>query len=146
MKQSFKEYVSTRFDSIITAETGSAIQHDVIVLLGVSDFLDVSQYSENIVEEASFGVDGDASFFDEEEWFARMFMGLRKKRTFHLMSYQQFVYYTAYAPNLNKFKDRVTIVYDNVRSLFPIKNEAYMEQAGSENIEERPEKMPMMTA
>lgn len=146
MKQSFKEYVATRFNDIIAAETGETIQHDIIVILGVTDFLDVSKYAANIVDKESFGVDGNASVFDEDEWFARIFMSLRQKRDFHLLSYQQFVYYTAYAPNLNKFKERVTIVYDNVRSLFPIKSDSFIEKAGSENIEERPENMPIYQA
>ena len=138
--------MATRFNDIIAAETGETIQHDIIVILGVTDFLDVSKYAANIVDKESFGVDGNASVFDEDEWFARIFMSLRQKRDFHLLSYQQFVYYTAYAPNLNKFKERVTIVYDNVRSLFPIKSDSFIEKAGSENIEERPENMPIYQA
>ena len=62
------------------------------------------------------------------------------------MSYHQFVYYTAYAPNLAKFKSRVVIVYDNVRSLFPIRTDSYVEKAGAENIEERPDSMPIYQA
>ena len=65
MKQSFKEYVATRFNDIIAAETGETIQHDIIVILGVTDFLDVSKYAANIVDKESFGVDGNASVFEE---------------------------------------------------------------------------------
>ena len=146
MKQSFKEYVATRFGEIIATETGPDTKHDIIVLLGVNDFLDVSEYSANIVDAESFSVDGDASVFDEEDWFGRMFLGLRQPRELYLLSYQQFVYYTAYAPNLTKFKSRVVIVYDNVRSLFPIKKSAYLEKAREENIETRPDAMPIYQA
>ena len=146
MNQFFKEYVATRFGQIIESETGPDTKHDIVVLLGVGDFLDVSKYSANIVDAESFSVDGDASIFDEEDWFGRVFMSLRQPRDLYLMSYQQFVYYTAYAPNLTKFKSRVVIVYDNVRSLFPIKNSAYLEKAGAENIETRPDSMPVYQA
>lgn len=146
MEQSFKEYVAKRFRDIISSETAPDSKHDILVLLGVNDFLDVSEYSANIVDAASFSVDGDASVFDEEDWFGRMFMGLREPKNLYLLSYQQYVYYTAYAPNLTKFKSRVVIVYDNVRSLFPIKKAAYLEKAGAENIETRPETMPIYQA
>ena len=146
MKQSFKEYISARFRRIIENEIARDANHDIIVLMGVLDFLNVNEYSEHIVDAPSFGVDGGAGIFDEEEWFGRVFMDLRQKTDFHLMTYQQFVYYTAYAPNLTKFKSRIVIVYDNVRSLFPIQTESYLEKAGSENIEERPDSMPIYQA
>ena len=146
MKQSFKEYAATRFESILASETNNDPKHDIIVLLGVADFIDLKHYSDHIVDSASFGVDGDARVFDEDEWFGRVFIGLREKKDYYLMSFQQFVYYTAYAPNLAKFKNRVVIVYDNVRSLFPIRPDSYVEKAGSENIEERPDSMPIYQA
>lgn len=146
MKQSFKEYVATRFSEILDSELGAKQKHDIVVLLGLSDILDLSLYSNNVIDKASFGVDGDASVFDEEIWFDRMYMELRQKKDFYIMSYQQFVYYTSYAPNLAKFKERVVIIYDNVRSLFPIKKDSFVEKAGTENIEERPDSMPIYQA
>lgn len=146
MKQSFKEYVTKRFSNIISSETQSEAKHDVVVLMGLFDVLDTSRYSANIVDPVSFDIDGDARVFDEEDWFGRMFLSLRQERDFHLMSYQQFVYYTAYAPNLTKFKQRVVIVYDNVRSLFPISTDSFVEKAGAENIEERPASLPIYQA
>ena len=146
MKQSFKDYVAARLDKVVADLTGPKTKQDVIVLLGLSDIIDTQKYSDSIVDMNSFGIDGDATVFDEEDWFGRVFMSLRKKGGFHLMSYQQFVYYTSYAPNLTKFKDRVVIVYDNVRSLFPISPDLYVEKAGTENIEERPESMPLYQA
>lgn len=146
MKQTFKEYVSDRLDAIVTVAAGPATKHNVIVLLGLSDIVDVQKYSDSIVDIETFGVDGDASVFDEEEWFSRVFVKLRRKSGFHLMSFQQYVYYISYAPNLTKFKERVVIVFDNIRSLFPIRSDLFLEKAGSENIEERPESMPLYQA
>ena len=146
MKQVFKEYTATRFRTIIENENNPEAKYDIFVLLGVTDFLDLKPYSENIIDAESFSINGGANIFDEEEWFSRVFLDLRQKKNFHLMSYQQYVYYTAYAPNLTKFKSRVVIVYDNVRSLFPIPIEAYIEKAGTENIEERPQSMPLYQA
>lgn len=134
-------------DSIIASVIKPASKQDVVVLLGLSDIIDVQKYSENMVDVKTFGIDGDDNVFDEEDWFGRVFMSLRRKGGFHLMSYQQYVYYTSYAPNLTKFKERVVIVYDNVRSLFPIRSDLFIEKAGLENIiEERPESMPLYQA
>lgn len=144
--QSFNEYVAARFYEFVTKAENSRSKQDIIVLLGLSDIVNVSKYSGHMVDPESFYKDGNASIFDEEVWFDRMYTGLKVKRSFHLLSYQQFVYYTSYAPNLTKFKERVTIVYDNVRSMFPIHNDAYVEKAGSENIEERPESLPIYQA
>ena len=146
MKQSFKRYAATRFGEILNSVLSPGSRTDVIVLLGLNDIIDLSAYSDKMVDEASFCLDGDATVFDEEDWFDRIYTGLKKKRHFHLLSYQQFVYYTSYVPNFAKFKERVVIVYDNVRSLFPIKRKSYVEKAGNENIEERPDSMPIYQA
>lgn len=146
MKQSFKDYLSSRLDAIIASLKGSLKGHDIIVLMGLSDILDIDKYSSYVVDKVSFNVDGDAKVFDEEDWFGRIFMALRQEQDFFLMSYQQYVYYTSYAPNLTKFKDRVVIVYDNVRSLFPIRKSDYVEKTGTENIEERPSSLPIYQA
>ena len=66
MKQSFKEYVASRFNEILKAETDPVVGHDIVVLLGVNDFIDISQYSDRIVDIATFSVDGNASVFNEE--------------------------------------------------------------------------------
>lgn len=142
----FNDYVTARFEDFIAKAECSRPKQDIIVLLGLSDIVNVGKYSEYMVDPESFDKDGNASIFDEEVWFDRMYTGLKVKRSFHLLSYQQFVYYTSYAPNLTKFKERVTIVYDNVRSLFPISKDAYVEKAGSENIEERPDSLPIYQA
>ena len=146
MANKFKEFSNSRFRDILDAALSSSDKHDIIVLMGISDFLDTTAYKDALVDAESFGIDGDASVFDEDDWFGRMFMSLRIEKPFHLLSYQQFIYYTAYAPNLTKFKKRVLIVYDNVRSLFPIKKGSYIERAGDENIEERPEALPIYQA
>lgn len=144
MNQSFKERATNRLSTIIASEVAS--NHNIIVLLGLASYLDLSRFSDNIVDPDSFDVDGDASLFDEEEWFSRVFLTLRHDLEFFIMSYQQFVYYTTYAPNFSKFKEKVVIVYDNIRSLYPIQTQSYVERANPDNIEERPKTIPLYQA
>ncbi len=146
MNQLFVNFVSNRLESIITHAKCEKNAHNVIVLLGLNDIVDISKYKDSIVDPETFGIDGDATVFDEEEWFGRVFMALRRPQDLYLLSYQQYVYYISYAPNLSKFKERVAIVYDNVRSLFPIRSEQFMEKLGNEGIEERPDSLPIYQA
>ena len=144
MEETFATYALNRLQKIIDTELGvSEGTRDVVVLLGLSDVVGTDVYRDNIVDPATFSLDGNGSVFDEDEWFDRIRAALRAKRQFHLMSYQQFVYYTNYAPNLARFKERVVIVHDNVRTLFPIPAEAYVEKSGEENMEERQDAMPL---
>lgn len=146
MRNRLKEFTESRFKVILESALSSSDAHDIIVLLGITDILDTAPYAYAIADPETFGEDGDSTLFDEEEWFGRMFLSLRQNRAFHLLSYQQFVYYTSYAPNLSKFKKRVLIVYDNIRALFPIAQDSYIEQPGVENIEERPDTLPIYQA
>ena len=143
MEKSFTTYADARLKEIIRTELEeSGGNRNVFVLLGLSDIVDTSCYQDNIVDPVTFPLDGNGSVFDDEEWFDRIRAELRKDRAFHLMSYQQYTYYTSYA-NLARFKERAVIIHDNVRSLFPLKNDAYVEKAGEENLEERQESMPL---
>jgi len=144
MEETFATYALNRLREIIDTELNeSGGSRDVFVLLGLSDVVATDVYRDSIVDPATFSLDGNGTVFDEEEWFDRIRAALRTKRQFHLMSYQQFVYYTNYAPNLARFKERAVIVHDNVRTLFPIPAEAYVEKAGEENMEERQDAMPL---
>ena len=144
MDTRFKTYVASRLREIISFELEDPHgKHDVFVMLGLADIVDLADYSSFIVDPASFGVDGNDTVFNEDEWFDRIRAGLRKEQDFYIMSYQQFSYYTMYAPNLTKFKERAVIVMDNVRSLFPLKSSEYIEKTGEDNMEQRPESMPV---
>ena len=147
MTAQLKEYVNGRFSELIRHITSGTEPHDIIVLMGLSDIVDLTGYEDCIVDPQSFGVDGDSTVFDEDQWFARMFIALRKERRVHILSYQQFVYYTSYAPNLTTtFNSRVCIIYDNVRALFPIKADSFLEKTVEDGMEERPENLPIYQA
>ena len=64
----------------------------------------------------------------------------------HILSYQQFMYYTSYAPNLQNFNERVCIIYDNVRALFPIKAESFIEKPSEDGMDTRPDNLPIYQA
>ena len=144
MNELFATYAIDRLQEIIRAElddTGG--NRNVFVLLGLSDIVVMDGFKDKIVDPATFSVDGNGTVFNEDEWFDTIRSELRKDREFSIMSYQQFVYYMHYAPNLSGFKERVIIVHDNVRTLFPIPVDAYVEKTGAENLEERQDSMPL---
>lgn len=144
MSDLFKKYVETRLDEIIVSELHNRTgKHDIFVLQGLSDIVDVSKYSGNILDPETFNVDGNESVFDQEDWFFGMQSALRQQKDFYLMSYPQYAYFTNYGANLTRYTDRMVVIHDNVRSLFPIKGKDYLEKAGIDNMEQRPESMPI---
>ena len=78
-------------------------------------------------------------------WFGKIFPKLISATTFQILSHQQYASINEYL-NEDFFKDRIVIVYDNLRTLYPIAKENYIEKADDTGIEKRPDKMPVYQA
>ena len=89
-------------------------------------------------------MNGNEELFDKS-WFTTVFTKLNFEKKFHLLSYAQFSYLVYYIDS-SFFKDRVIIIRDNLRQLFPINKSEYLEESSDENIETRSEKIPIYQA
>ena len=140
-----KNIFTARVKSIIDKTT---IKDPIFVFLGISEYIDINEFRENILDFNSFSVDGNESIFDQL-WFAQTINALIQPAQagikYKILSYAQISYIGNYMP-LDIFENRIIIIRDNFRSLLPLKQELYIEQSKSENLESRPDGMPVYMA
>ncbi len=117
----------------------------IFVLKGQSNLLIQSKIeSEWIVDKQTFNIYGDDSVFDKS-WFSATFSSLQQSKKCHLLSLAQFSYLIYYI-DPSFFSERVIILNDNLRQLFPINKSDFLEKEEAENIELRPNRMPIYQA
>jgi RecQ family ATP-dependent DNA helicase len=122
----------------------SSKNNQIFVLLGQSELIDKTDLLDYITEVDTFHLNGNEDVFDKN-WFTIVFNKLNSAKQFHLLSYAQFSYLINYIDS-SFFKERVIIIRDNLRQLFPINKSEYLEESSDENIETRPEKIPIYQA
>ena len=140
---SFSKLYSNKIIEIISSQ--SSINNNLIyVILGQTDILEKSNIIENIVDNDTFHLNGNETLFDKV-WFTKVFTKLNSNNKFQLLSFPQFSYLINYIDS-SFFKDRIIILKDNLRHLFPIKINEYLEENSEENIEIRSDKIPIYQA
>ncbi len=139
----FSEFYSNKTIQILT-ENSLSKTNQIFVLLGQTELIDKNSLKDNITDFDTFQLNGNEDLFDKN-WFTRVFTKLNSAKQFHLLSYPQFSYLINYIDS-SFFKERVIIIRDNLRQLYPISKSEYLEESSDENIETRPEKIPIYQA
>jgi len=137
---SFKNYITGKVKSII-ADRYTQKPNLIFVFMGISDLVDIEIFKQNITDRDTFLLEADSTFFGKE-WFTKIFTELNNPQTYHIISYAQYNYLIHYI-DADFFKDRTIIISDNLRRLYPIEQENFIEQSIEENIEERPANLPI---
>ena len=134
---------ANRLESIIN-EKRNVIERPIFVFVGLTPYVDFTPYKDNIVHVETFDKEGNTSLFNEK-WFTKVFIKLSQSTDFCILSHQQYSYLIE---NLNPdfYKDRLVVVYDNLRSLLPISKELYMEENSGDGLEVRSDEMPVYHA
>ena len=139
----FPEFYSNKTIEILTDQSARNT-NQIFVLLGQTELIDKTNLLDNITDVGTFHLNGNEDLFDKN-WFTKVFTKLNSEKQFHLLSFPQFSYLINYIDS-SFFKDRVIIIQDNLRQLFPISKNEYLEESSDENIETRPEKIPIYQA
>ncbi len=139
----FPEFYSNKTIEILTDQSAKNT-NQIFVLLGQTELIDKTNLLDNITDVGTFHLNGNEDLFDKN-WFTKVFTKLNSEKQFHLLSFPQFSYLINYIDS-SFFKDRVIIIQDNLRQLFPISKNEYLEESSDENIETRPEKIPIYQA
>ena len=141
-KQLYSYYtskVSSSINKIISTKSDA-----IIVLVGLETFLDKVSNKDNIADCTTYGINGTEETFSKS-WFSYIFTKLISIKSHTILSLSQFCYLINYIePSF--FADRIFILKDNLRQLYPIKNNEFIEQQELESIEQRPEKLPIHEA
>lgn len=129
-----------RFNTILQ-EQKSRINAPLIIVSGLSDYVDFSIFRENIADESTFDVNGNSTIFNKD-WFINIFSKIISASDFLILSHQQYAYII---DNLKEdfFKDRAIIIFDNIRTLYPITSEEYIEKIDENGLEGRPDDLPI---
>lgn len=116
----------------------------IFVIQGQSSLINIDLVRTEIVDLDTFYLEKDGLIFDKV-WFSKVFTTLNQTKEFHLMSFAQFSYLINYIDS-SFFIDRVVLLIDNLRQIFPIDKQDYLEKDEKENFELRPEKLPIYQA
>ena len=130
------KYYQNRIAEIIEKNKS---QYDIFVVQGV-DNKSVVYFDEFIVDKSTFFSEKDSDF--SKDWFTIFFSKLANKNTYHLISYAQLTYLLNYI-DITFFLERILIIQDNIRQLYPLEESDYFEKNGLESIEVRDTKTPL---
>lgn len=128
----------------IVSETLKELPNPIFVVSGLSEFIDFFKYEDHIIDVATFDEEGGADFYDRT-WFIKIFGVVGAATSYTILSHQQYAYMIEYL-NVDFFSDRVFIVFDNLRSLYPLHNDDYVEITSGEKQDMRSPQMPVYQA
>lgn len=100
------------------------IENPIMVLLVDTLSIDVSEYEDHLSDPSTFSsTDGEGTY--TKEWAYAIFVKLMSATSYEILSYAQYSYILSYfKPDF--FKGRVYIIQDNIRRLFPLKQEDFI--------------------
>ena len=119
----FSDLYSNKTNNLINQES-SLKTNQIFVFLGQAELIDTTNLIEYISDPETFILNGNEELFNKI-WFAKVFTTLNSEKRFHLITYAQFSYLINYIDS-SFFKDRIIIVRDNLRQLFPINKVEYL--------------------
>lgn len=116
----------------------------IFVIQGQSSLIQTDKVAQWIVDINTFNLENDDRIFNKL-WFSKIFTSLQNLNECHLLSLAQFSYLIYYL-DPDFFSDRVIIINDNLRQLFPLSSAEFLEKEEAENIEYRPQNLPIYQA
>ena len=139
----FKEYFSKRLSSIIKEQTTNK-ENALFVLNGISSYIDIDLFKEAIADPSTFNLEGNKEVYNNA-WFSQIFTKINTTQSYLILSHQQYAYIIEIiTPDF--FKERTIIINDNLRSLFPISENDYIEDNSLDGLCTRSENLPQYQA
>ncbi len=105
-------------------EKKSSVNLPIFVILGDTGSIDLSNQDDNVLDSNTFGLSCGQDVFDKQ-WFGKVFPLLMSATSYIIVSYQQYSYIVDYL-NPDFFKERVIVLVDNLRQLFPISGDFFI--------------------
>lgn len=143
MSCKLKNIYTYAFEKIIKKHT-AINTNSIFVLCGITPYIQMEKFNDYVTDKDTFDKEGNLDLFSAT-WFGTIFPKLISATSFQILSHQQYASINEYL-NEDFFKDRIVVVYDNLRTLYPIAEESYIEKADDTGTERRPDKMPVYQA
>lgn len=128
----------------IVADTLKTVPNPIFVVSGLSDYIDFFKYEDHIADVSTFDEEGNGDYFNRD-WFMSIFAAVGAASSYTILSHQQYAYMVEYL-NVDFFSGRAFIVFDNLRSLYPLHSSDYVEVTSGENQDVRSPQMPVYQA
>lgn len=137
---SIENKLSLDFGNIVTAQC-KIVKNPIFIISGLTNYIDFFKYENHIADINTFDEEGNSDLFDKQ-WFSQIFTRLVSATDYLIVSHQQYAYIIE---NLNAefFAGRTIMVYDNLRSLYPLIKDDYVESTSEDGLELRPDGMPV---
>jgi RecQ family ATP-dependent DNA helicase len=135
----FSELLTKRFLSTITQ--ASSDPNQIFILEGLPQQINAHLNEELFADLGTFYAESGLALFNKE-WFSRIFAELNKQKEYHIVSFAQYSHLLEYISK-DFFKDRSVLIDDNLRNVFPLPKESFLEKTENEDIEKRPENLPV---
>lgn len=135
-----KHILSLNFENILVEEYKN-IKNPIFIISGLTDYIDFFKYADHIADVNTFDEDGNSDFFDKQ-WFIQIFARLGSATDYLIVSHQQYAYIIENL-SVEFFAERAIMVYDNLRSLYPLLKDDYVERTSEDGLELRSEEMPV---
>jgi ATP-dependent DNA helicase RecQ len=133
----FAKYYNSKISDIIRKYTK---KNTIFVVQGIGHeclnmFDDI-----NITDKTTLLSEQHTAF--NKKWFATFFAALNTPKDYHLISFAQLTYLFSYI-DPSFFMERVVIIQDNLRQLYPLDKALYFEKSENESIEKRSDNIPL---
>lgn len=128
-------FYSTKISSVIDSIT-QIKENAIIVLVGLEPFID--RNDGHITDLETFGVNGNETIFSTN-WAVSNLQRLLYADSYSILSLAQFYYLIK---NLPFLKERVILIKDNIRQLYPIPKQEYIDNPNQGDAGDRPESLP----
>lgn len=117
MTNKLKNIYTHALDNIIKRHIGTK-SNTIFVLAGITPYIYLENYADKITDQTTFDKEGNLDLYSPA-WFGSVFPKLMSATTYQILSHQQYASINEYL-NEDFFKERIVVVYDNLRSLYPI--------------------------
>ena len=115
-------------------------KNQVYVVQGINkDCLNLFD-NDYIIDKKTFLSECSLTF--DKDWFTSFFLKLNVDKAYNIISYAQFTYLISYIDS-SLFKDKIIIIEDNIRQLYPLNESDFFEKTESEDIEKRYSEIPL---
>ncbi|ERJ59231.1 hypothetical protein M472_10645 [Sphingobacterium paucimobilis HER1398] len=140
--KSFNKYYAEKISAIIESKIAER-QNLIFVLLGQTSLWHSLLPCANIADSSHLRNENKHYSFSKD-WYVQMQNTLALAKDYHLISYAQFCYLQDYAGDTPlPFEDRIVVIQDNLRQLFPLDKEDYIPTSSQDNIDSRPADLPL---
>jgi ATP-dependent DNA helicase RecQ len=120
-------------------------EKSIVVFQGDTSLVDIQKFESLLLDPETFASNQGKEVFTDQ-WFQDTLAPVFSANAPILVSLAQLTYLTSNRLDLGAIESRIILIKDNFRRLFPLPTSDYLETVGAENLQERPQGLPLHQA